>query len=196
MTEREKMLSGEMYDASDEELKIMRHNARILCYKYNIEIHPNDKEEKIKVLKELLPNVGEGAYIEPSFTCDYGVHIEAGKNLYMNFGCTILDCAKVKFGDNVMLAPNVGIYTAGHPIDPVERHIELIEFAHEINIGSNVWIGANSVILPGVTIGDNTVIGAGSVVTKDIPSNVVAAGNPCRVIKKIKEKKEEKGTLV
>lgn len=186
MTEKEKMLNGEMYDASDEELRFLREKSKELCYKYNIETHPNNKEEKQKVIKELLPNVGEGVHVESPFVCDYGVNIEAGKNLYMNFGCTILDCAKVKFGDNVMLAPNVGIYTAGHPIDPVERHVKLIEFANEINIGSNVWIGANSVILPGVTIGDNTVIGAGSVVTKDIPSNVVAVGNPCKVIKIIK----------
>lgn len=190
MTEKEKMLSGEMYDSSDKELKEERQRARRLCYKYNIELHPDDKEKKNEVLKELLGNIGEGAHIEPPFVCDYGSYIEAGKNLYINFGCTILDCAKVKFGDNVMLAPNVGIYTAGHPLNSKRRHIDLIEFAHEINIGSNVWIGANVIILPGVSIGDNTVIGAGSVVTKNIPSNVLAVGNPCKVIREISEDEE------
>lgn len=184
-TEKEKMLSGEMYDSSDKELKEMRERARNLCYKYNIELRPSNKEEKNDILKELLGNVGEGILIESPFLCDYGSNIESGKNLYINFGCTILDCAKVRFGDNVMIAPNVGIYTASHPLNHIQRHIELKEYALEINIGSNVWIGANSVILPGVTIGDNVVIGAGSVVTKNIPSNVLAFGNPCKVVKQI-----------
>ena len=139
MTEKEKMLSGEMYDSSDKELKEERQRARRLCYKYNIDLHPDDKEKKNEVLKELLGNVGEGAHIEPPFVCDYGSYIEAGKNLYINFGCTILDCAKVKFGDNVMLAPNVGIYTAGHPLNSKRRHIDLIEFAstEELKIAFN-----------------------------------------------------------
>ncbi len=187
MTEREKMLVGELYNASDEELVKARERASRLCYKYNVELSPDKMKEKKEILEELLGKTGEGLCIVSPFMCDYGSHIEAGKNLYINTGCTILDCAKVKFGDNVMIAPNVGIYTAAHPLNTKRRHVDLVEFAYEINIGNNVWIGANSVILPGVTIGDNTVIGAGSVVIKDIPSNVLAVGNPCRVIREIPE---------
>lgn len=183
MTEKEKMLAGKLYFSGTEDLIAERMRARKLCYEYNHKIAPDDREGQQKLLKELLGKTGEGLFIEAPFICDYGSYIEAGKNLYMNFGCTILDCAKVKFGDNVMLAPNVGIYTAGHPLDVQTRHFDLLEFAKEINIGNNVWIGANAVILGGVTIGDNAVIGAGSVVTKDIPENALAVGNPCKVVK-------------
>ena len=138
-----------------------------------------------RIVKELLGK-SEGAFINPPFYCDYGSHIEAGKNFFANYNCTIIDVAKVKIGDNCQMAPNVAIYTAGHPLHPVSRN-SMYEYGISVSIGDNVWIGGNTVILPGVHIGSNTVIGAGSVVTKDIPDWVVAAGNPCRVIKQITE---------
>ncbi len=136
-----------------------------------------------EVVKELLGK-SEGAFINPPFYCDYGKHIEVGKNFFANYNCTILDVAKVKIGDNCQMAPNVAIYTAGHPIHPMSRN-SAYEYGKEITIGDNVWIGGNTVICAGVHIGNNVVIGAGSVVTKDIPDWVVAAGNPCRVIRRI-----------
>ncbi|MCI9417780.1 MAG: sugar O-acetyltransferase [Eubacterium sp.] len=144
-----------------------------------------------KAAKELLGK-SDKAFINPPFYCDYGTHIEVGKNFFANYNCTILDVAKVKIGDNCQMAPNVSIYTAGHPIHPVSRNSGY-EYGKEVTIGDNVWIGGNSVICPGVTIGDHVVIGAGSVVTKDIPDWSVAAGNPCKVIRKITE--EDKRNL-
>lgn len=125
----------------------------------------------------------QGAYLEPPFRCDYGANITLGKNFYANFNCVVLDVAPVVIGDNVLFAPNVQIYTAGHPLDVKSRVEEGIEFGTPITIGNNVWLGGGVIVCPGVTIGDNSVIGAGSVVTKDVPANVVAAGNPCRVIR-------------
>ena len=138
-----------------------------------------------KIVKELLGK-SDGAFINPPFYCDYGSHIEVGKNFFANYNCTIIDVAKVKIGDNCQMAPNVAIYTAGHPLHPVSRN-SMYEYGISVTIGDNVWIGGNTVIMPGVHIGSNTVIGAGSVVTKDIPDWVVAVGNPCRVIKQITE---------
>lgn len=138
-----------------------------------------------KIVKELLGK-SENAFINPPFYCDYGTHIEVGKNFFANYNCTIIDVAKVKIGDNCQLAPNVAIYTAGHPIHPVSRNSGY-EYGVEVTIGDNVWIGGNTVVVPGVHIGSNSVIGAGSVVTKDIPEWVIAAGNPCRVLKEITE---------
>lgn len=138
-----------------------------------------------KIVEELLGK-SEKAFINPPFYCDYGKHIEVGKNFFANYNCTIIDVAKVRIGDNCQMAPNVAIYTAGHPVHPDSRN-SLYEYGVEVTIGDNVWIGGNSVILPGVKIGSNTVIGAGSVVTKDIPDWVVAGGNPCKVIRKITE---------
>ncbi len=138
-----------------------------------------------EVVKELLGK-SENAFINPPFYCDYGFNIEVGKNLFANYNCTIIDVAKVTIGDNCMLAPNVAIYTAGHPIHPDTRR-SLYEYGKPVVIGDNVWIGGNAVILPGVTIGSNCVIGAGSVVTHDIPPWTVSAGNPCRVIRSITE---------
>ena len=138
-----------------------------------------------KIVEELLGK-SENAFINPPFYCDYGTHIEIGKNFFANYNCTIIDVAKVKIGNNCQFAPNVSIYTAGHPLHPVSRN-SLYEYGISVTIGDNVWIGGNTVILPGVHIGSNTVIGAGSVVTKDIPDWVVAAGNPCRVVKQITE---------
>lgn len=139
-----------------------------------------------KIVKELLGKSGKTPFINPPFYCDYGSHIEVGDNFFANYNCTIIDVAKVKIGNNVLFAPNVNIYTAGHPIHPDSRN-STYEYGIHVTIGDNVWVGGNVVITPGVTIGDNVVIGAGSVVTKDIPSNVVAVGNPCRVIKQITE---------
>ena len=149
----------------------------------------SDGELIKKIVKELLGK-SENAVINPPFYCDYGFNIEVGKNFFANYNCTILDVAKVKIGDNCQFAPNVAVYTAGHPIHPVSRNSQY-EYGISVTIGDNVWIGGNSVIVPGVHIRSNTVIGAGSVVTKDIPDWVIAAGNPCRVIRKITEEDKE-----
>lgn len=145
----------------------------------------SDFDTLAEIVKELLGK-SENAFINPPFYCDYGKNIEVGKNFFANYNCTIIDVAKVKIGDNCQFAPNVSIYTAGHPLHPVARN-SLYEYGIEVTVGDNVWIGGNTVIMPGVHIGSNTVIGAGSVVTKDIPDWVVAAGNPCRVIREITE---------
>lgn len=141
------------------------------------------------IVKELFGK-SDGAWVNPPFYCDYGFNIEVGKNFFANYNCTILDVAKVRIGDNCLMAPNVAIYTAGHPIHPDVRNTTY-EYGIEVNIGDNVWIGGNTVICPGVRIGDNAVIGAGSVVTKDIPAWCIAAGNPCRVIREITEADRE-----
>ena len=161
-----------------------REKAKELLYDYN-RLRPSQQKEKTQLLKSFLGKTGENLIIEPPFACDYGYNIEIGENFYANVNLVILDGAKVSIGANAFIAPNVGIYTAGHPLDAEQRNRGL-EYARPVTIGNNVWIGAGVCILPGVTIGDNTVIGAGSVVTKDIPSNVLAVGNPCRVIKEIK----------
>ena len=145
----------------------------------------SDFDTLAEIVKELLGK-SENAFINPPFYCDYGKNIEVGKNFFANYNCTIIDVAKVKIGDNCQFAPNVSIYTAGHPLHPVARN-SLYEYGIEVTVGDNVWIGGNTVTMPGVHIGSNTVIGAGSVVTKDIPDWVVAAGNPCRVIREITE---------
>lgn len=184
MTEKEKMLAGEIYNANyDEELIKERIEVKDKCFEYN-NTRPSNIEGRTKLLKEILGKYEETFYIEQPFICDYGYNIEIGKNFYANHNLVILDGNKVKFGDNVFVAPNCAFYTAGHPLDYKERNKGL-EYAKPIKVGNNVWIGGNVTVLPGVSIGDNVVIGAGSVVTKDIPSNVVAVGNPCRVIKEI-----------
>ena len=154
-----------------------------MCQKYN-QISPKEYETRKNTLKKMLGKVGEHILIEPNFFCDYGYNIEVGEHFYANHNLVILDCAKVKFGDNVMIGPNCGFYTAAHPIDPTDRKAG-IEFAKPITVGNNVWFGGNVCVMPGVSIGDNTVIGAGSVVTKDIPPNVVAVGNPCKPVKNL-----------
>ncbi len=186
MTEKEKCRLGLLYDANyDTEILADRERAKELLYDYN-RLRPSQQGEKTQLLKQLLGKTGNNLIIEPPFACDYGHNIEVGENFYANVNLVILDGAKVSIGDNAFIAPNVGIYTAGHPLD-VEQRNRGLEYALPVTIGHNVWIGAGVSILPGVTIGDNTVIGAGSVVTKDIPSNVLAVGNPCRVIKDIKQ---------
>ena len=167
MTEKEKMLAGEIYNANyDEELIKERIEVKDKCFEYN-NIKPSNIEGRIKLLKEILGKYKETFYIEQPFICDYGYNIEIGKNFYANHNLVILDGNKVKFGDNVFVAPNCAFYTAGHPLDYKERNKGL-EYAKPIKVGNNVWIGGNVTVLPGVSIGDNVVIGAGSVVTKDI----------------------------
>lgn len=183
MTEKEKMLTGKPYKAFEEVLSSERYYAKELVYDFNT-LHPREKEKRNNIIKELFGKTGKNFYIEPPFRCDYGYNIEIGENFYSNYNCVILDCAKVKIGKNVLLAPNVGIYTAGHPVHYEFRNAEY-EYAFPITIGDNVWIGGNVVINPGVTIGDNCVIGSGSVITKDIPANSIAVGNPCKVIREI-----------
>ncbi len=183
MTEREKMLAEMLYDPTDKELVEMRNYARKACKEFN-ECDPTDSEKKTKILKDLFGSTGESIYMEPSFRCDYGKNIHVGEGFYANFNCVILDVAEVIIGKNCMLAPNVAIYTATHPIDPTERNSG-VEYAKKIVIGDNCWIGGNSVICPGVTLGDNVVVGAGAVVTKSFGDNVVIAGNPAKVIKTI-----------
>ena len=185
MTEREKMLAGELYLAGDAELTELRQRARRLTRLYNSTTE-DEGERRTKILGELFGSMGKNIYIEPTFRCDYGGNISVGDNFYANFDCIILDVCKVTIGSNAFLAPRVGIYTATHPLDAATRNT-LLEYGKPITIGNSVWIGGNAVILPGVTIGDNTVIGAGSVVTKDIPANVVAVGNPCRAVRKISD---------
>ncbi len=167
---------------SDEEVFEEQKRARKLTQELNT-ADRTDFETICGIVKELLGK-SEGAFINPPFYCDYGSHIEVGKNFFANYNCTILDVAKVIIGDNCQMAPNVAIYTAGHPVHPDTRNTAY-EYGIEVTIGDNVWIGGNTVICPGVHIGSNTVIGAGSVVTKDIPDWVIAAGNPCRVLREI-----------
>lgn len=181
-SEKEKMLSGEYYNAADEELVKERDYAKDLLFEFNL-TRPSEREKRQELLKQLIHAKGS-FHIESPFHCDYGYNIEIGKNFYANHGCIILDVNQVKIGDDVLLAPYVQIYTAGHPTDPGER-LTGQEYGEPIVIGNNVWIGGGTIICPGVTIGDNLTIGAGSVVTKDIPDNVIAAGNPCKVIRRI-----------
>lgn len=183
MTNSERRDRGMAYISDDgvmEEQKVCRRVLQELNT-----VNRADFSKISQLVKELLGK-SEGAFINPPFYCDYGTHIEVGKNFFANYNCTILDVATVKIGDNCQMAPNVAIYTAGHPLHPVARN-SAYEYGIPVEIGDNCWIGGNTVILPGVHIGDNCVIGAGSVVTKDIPDWSVAAGNPCKVIRKITE---------
>ena len=183
MTNRERR-DRELPYISDEEVIEEQKRARRLTQELNT-VDRTDFETIGRIVKELLGK-SDGAFINPPFYCDYGSHIEVGKNFFANYNCTILDVAKVVIGDNCQFAPNVAVYTAGHPLHPDTRNT-LYEYGIEVTIGDNVWIGGNTVVCPGVHIGSNTVIGAGSVVTRDIPDWAVAAGNPCRVIRKITE---------
>ena len=180
-SEKQKMLDEELYYSGVSELKEALLNSKEMCYDYN-NLRPKELDKKREILKKLLKKVGEECYIESPFYCDYGFNTSLGDNFYANHNLVILDVCEVTFGDNVFIGPNVGIYTAGHPID-VELRNKGLEYGKKIKVGNNVWIGGNVCILPGVTIGDNVTIGAGSVVTKDIPSNVTAFGNPCKVFK-------------
>lgn len=188
MTQKERMLKGLPYLSNEDGLFEERQSAKELCYRVN-NCAPSDIESRNKYLRILLPNAKKSIYIEPPFRCDYGYNIHIGENFYANYNLIVLDCAKVTIGDNVLIGPNVCITTAGHPIHHLSR--KRYEYADEVKIGNNVWIGANVVINPGVIIGDNSVIGSGSVVTKNIESDVVAVGNPCRILRKITDKDRE-----
>ncbi|WP_297278353.1 sugar O-acetyltransferase [uncultured Brachyspira sp.] len=190
MNELEKMINGFEYFSGDKDLEEMRNKAKDLCFDYNF-LKSNQQKEKEDIIRKLFGKIGKNFGINAPFYCDYGFNIEAGDNLYINHNCVILDCAKVKFGNNVFIAPNCGFYTAGHPLD-IERRNNCIEYAYPITIGNDIWIGANTIVIPGVTIGNGSVIGAGSVVVKDIPNNVIAFGNPCKIIREITDKDKEK----
>lgn len=183
-TEKQKAKAGKLYNANyDRKLILERNACKDLCYEYN-HLKPSLKDERETIIRKLFGRTGKQFLIEQPFYCDYGYNIFIGENFYANVNCVILDGAQVVFGDNVFIAPNCGFYTAGHPLDVHQRNTGL-EYAYSIRIGNNVWIGAGVSVLPGVTIGNNCVIGAGSVVTKDIPDGVLAAGNPCRIIREI-----------
>lgn len=182
--EKEKMLSGQFYNPYVEPLSGERAKARALAHAFNM-TGPDETEKRVALLSQLI-NGAKGSIIEPPFRCDYGYNIHVGENFYANFGCVMLDCNTIKIGNNVLLGPNVQLYTPIHPLKAEERlKVRGIQKAAPIVIGDNVWLGGGVIVCPGVTIGENTTIGAGSVVTKDIPANVFAAGNPCKVIKTI-----------
>lgn len=182
MTQRELQKSGRLYKL-DDTLWNAHLNAKRLTRLLNATLE-TERPKRMELVQQLFAQAGEGSYIEPPFHCDYGCNTYVGKNFYCNYDCVFLDCGDIRIGDNVMLGPKVALYAVGHPIDPTVRSCGH-DYPVPITVGSNVWIGGSCVICPGVTIGENTVIGAGSVVTKDIPANVVAAGNPCRVIRPI-----------
>ena len=184
MTEREKALAGEWYNPStDLELCQMMEQVQTLLYEYN-RLHPGAKEDRDVMIRKILGAVGNECCILSPFLCDYGVNIRVGNHFFMNKGCQILDGGRVTFGDHVFVGPMCGFHTAIHPFD-IEQRNRGVERAEPISVGNNVWMGAQVCVLPGITIGNNAVIGAGSVVTHDIPSDVVAAGNPCRVLRKL-----------
>lgn len=184
MTEKEKMLSGMVYSAIDDQLLKELNEVKEIIHEYNA-LKPSQTLRRFQILKDLLGHVADDEIIvNQPFYCDYGKQIRVGKRFFANFNLTVLDEALVTIGDDCFIGPNVSIYTACHSTDPVERNTRR-EWAEPVTIGDNVWIGGSVTILPGVTIGSNVTIGAGSVVTRDIPDNVVAVGNPCKVIKTI-----------
>ena len=185
MNQKERMLAGLPYKAWMDGLSQERLENKKKIFAFN-HLEPDRFDEKEKLLKEILGKTGKYVNIEAPFHCDYGYNIEVGENFFANYNFTVLDVGKVKIGANAQIAPNVSIYTAGHPVHPDSRNSGY-EYGIGITIGDNVWIGGNACIMPGVTIGNNVVIGAGSVVTKDIPDNVIAAGNPCRIIRTVTE---------
>lgn len=185
MNQKERMLAGLPYKAWLDGLREERMENKLKIYQYNQQ-RPDEEEKMEELIRSILGKAGKEVHIEAPFHCDYGTNIEVGDYFYANYNCTILDVGKVIIGDNVMFAPNVSIYTAGHPIHPDSRNSGY-EYGIPVTIGNNVWIGGNVIINPGVTIGNDVVIGAGSVVTKDIPDRVVALGNPCRVVRQIVE---------
>jgi maltose O-acetyltransferase len=182
-TEKEKMIAGELYDASDPQLVAERRRARDLCRELNLS-RDGERDLRRRILGDLIGRMGAALWIEPPFHCDYGNNISLGDKVYFNFNCVILDPAPVTIGNRVQFGPAVQIYTATHPLNAVERSAGP-EFAKPIEIGDDVWIGGGAIVCPGVCIGARSVIGAGSVVTGDIPADVFAAGNPCRVIRTI-----------
>ena len=184
MTEKEKMIAGEYYLAGDAVLVKDRRKSKNLLHRLNVTEYRVTKKAR-EIVKELIPNAGANLYIEPPFFCDYGYNIVCGENVYFNVNCVVLDCTTVTIGSNVFFGPGVQIYTATHPLDAELR--KTLENALPITIGDDCWIGGNSVICPGVTIGQGCVIGAGAVVTKNIPDNSLAVGNPAKVIRKLNQ---------
>lgn len=185
MTERERMLSGQLYDAGDETLTAARGRAKRLTWRYH-QLDPTDWDSRTQILQELLGHLGEDSWIEPPFRCDYGTQISIGDHFFANYDCIFLDVAPITIGNRVMFGPRVCLYTAGHPLDAATRNTGL-EFGKPIAIGDDVWLGGNVVVRPGVTIGAGTVVAAGSVVRRDLPPHVLAAGNPCQVLRPITE---------
>lgn len=185
----EQMHSGEIYLPNDESLMQKQLECLEVLYEYN-QTRPLEQEKREQILKELLAEMGKDCYIEPPLHANWGKHTHLGDGVYANFNLTLVDDTHIYIGNNVMLGPNVVLATAGHPVLPALRE-DAMQFNIPVHIGNNVWIGAGAVVLPGVTIGDNSVIGAGSIVTKDIPANVVAVGNPCRVLREIGEHDRE-----
>ena len=186
MTEKEKMLAGIEHDATDPQLLAELNAMKELVWEYN-QLRPSMMDERRALIHRMLGKVGKDFLINQPFYCDYGSNIEVGDNFFSNFNFVVLDEAKVTIGDNCFIAPNVSIYTVGHPTDPVRRNTK-VETALPVTIGDNVWIGGSVTILPGVTIGNNVTIGAGSVVVRNIPDNCVAVGNPCKPIKFLENK--------
>ena len=187
MTDKEKMLCGELYLPGDEEIMKEQFICLEKLYDYN-QTRPSEQKKREEMLKDMFAEIGEGCYIEPPFHANWGgKHCHFGKNVYANFNLTLVDDTDIYVGDGTMFGPNVVVASAGHPILPILRE-KAFQYNFPVNIGKNCWIGAGVVLVPGVSVGDNTVIGAGSVVTRDIPANVVAVGNPCRVLREIGEK--------
>ena len=181
MTEREKMLAGEAYDARDPDLVEARNRARATMARASAELDPQRRQE---IYASILGSFGETSFIEAPLFIDYGTYFHVGEDCFLNTGCVVLDCAPITFGDRVQCGPGVQLLAADHPREPARRAADE-ELARPITIGSDVWLGAGAIVCPGVTVGDGTVIGAGSVVVKDVPAGVVAAGNPCRVIREL-----------
>ncbi len=181
-TEREKMLAGELYDPLDPELSAARARARDLCLALNA-TRETELEERRAILRQLLARGGETVWMQPPFFCDYGTHIELGERVFFNYNCVVLDVCRVRIGDFTLFGPGVQILTATHPLEADLRRTQ--ELGKPVDIGSDVWVGGGALILPGVRIGSRTVIGAGSVVTRDVPDGVLAAGNPCRVLRSL-----------
>lgn len=179
------MLSGELYDPLDKQLSDERLQTRLLIKELN-DTGEDQVEERTSILKKLIPGAGDGLWLQPPFYCDYGTNMVVGERVFFNFNCVVLDVMQVMIGSRTMFGPNVQVYTATHPLNHKERSSG-VEFAKPIVIGEDVWVGGSAVICPGVTIGDRSVIGAGSVVTKDVPADVFAAGNPCRVIRALEQ---------
>lgn len=186
LTDRERMIAGRTYRSTDPELTAARAQTKRILFEYN-GTHPDDEERRAELLNGLLGTVAGPLWIEPPFRCDYGAQISMGAYVYANYDLTILDCAHVTIGDLVLFGPRVTLATASHPIDFRQRTGDMYEYAQPITIGEGAWLGAHVVVGPGVTIGARAVIGAGSIVTKDIPPDVVAVGNPCRVVREITE---------